>query len=136
MGFEVAIVGVGLARQQAFELALGGLGAQFFEASLGFGDDAAVALGLAQFDQLDRVPVVLLDALVAADQMVEPVALADQLLRRFGVVPELRVFGLPVQLTEATARGIPVKDASAAARAISGCRRPAIGSPRAWFCPS
>jgi hypothetical protein len=37
-----------------------------------------------------------LDAAVAFDQMVEPAALADELLRGVGVVPELGVLGLVV----------------------------------------
>src|SRR5580704_18269343 len=39
MGLEIAVVGVGLARQQAFELALSGLVAQVCERRLGLLDD-------------------------------------------------------------------------------------------------
>ena len=117
MDFEIAVVGVGLARQQAFELAPGGLGAQLFERRLGLGDDPGVALGLAQFDQLDRVRDLALDAAVAADRVVEPGALAQQLLRGAGIVPQARVLGLGVQLGEAPCCGLPVKDASSAAPA-------------------
>ena len=40
MDFEIAVVGIGLAREQAFELALGDLDTQLLEIGLGFGDDA------------------------------------------------------------------------------------------------
>jgi len=136
MDLEVAVVGVGLAREQAFKFALRRFGAQLFQRRLGVLDDAVVALGLTQLDELDRVLVVPLDAPVAADQMVEPVALADQLLRRVGVVPKVRVFGLLGQLVEAPRRDIPVKDASAAGRAISRSRRSTPGFPRAWSASS
>jgi hypothetical protein len=129
--FEIAVIAVGLARQQAFELALGGFRPQFVERGLGFRDDALVALGLAQFDELDRVAVVLLDALIPADQIFQPAALARDLLRRLGVVPEIGRLDLFVQLGETAVRDIPVKDASAAGRAISGCRRRWPGFPRA-----
>jgi hypothetical protein len=119
MDFEVAIVAVGFARQQALELALRRFGAQFVERRLGFLDDAVVALGLAELDQLHRVVIIALDPAIAFDQVVKPAAFADQRLRRLGIVPKLRLFGLFIQLVEPAGRGIPVKDASAASRAIS-----------------
>jgi hypothetical protein len=113
--FEIAVIAVGLPRQQAFELALGGFGAQLVECRLGLLDDALVALGLAQLDELDGVGVFLLDALVAVDQVFQAAALTGDLLRRFGVVPEIGRFDLFVQLGETPVGDIPVKDASAAA---------------------
>jgi hypothetical protein len=70
---------------------LGRLGVEFFERRLGFLDDRVIALGLGELDQLGRVLVALLDALVAADQVVKPIACADQLLRCFRIVPELGI---------------------------------------------
>jgi hypothetical protein len=64
---------------------------EFFERRLGFLDDRVIALGLGELDQLGRVLVTLLDALVAADQVVKPIARADQLLRCFRIVPELGI---------------------------------------------
>jgi hypothetical protein len=113
--FEIAVVAVGLARQQAFQLALGGLGAQLVECRLGLLDNALVTLGLAQLDELDGVGVVLVDALVAVDQVFQTTALTRDLLRRFGIVPEIGRLDLFVQLGETPIRDIPVKDASAAA---------------------
>jgi hypothetical protein len=131
MDFEIAVVGVGLAGKQALEFALGGLVAQRSESRFGFLDDTLIVLSLAEFNELDRVGVVLLDALIAADQIIEPGALANQLLRSFGIVPELGVLDLVVQFGETPCRDIPVKDASGAGRATSGCRRRPPGFPRA-----
>ena len=96
MDFEIAIVAVGLAREQAFEFAAGRVGAQSFKHGLGLGDDRGLAFGLAQLDQLDRLVDLARDAPVIADRLIEPGALAQQLLRRGGIVPQARVLGLGV----------------------------------------
>ena len=119
MDLEIAIVGVGLARQQAFELAPRRLGAQSLERRLGLGDDAGFALGFAELDQLDRLVDLALDPPVAADRLVEPGALTQQLLRTLGIVPQVLILGLRVQLGETAGRGLPVKDASSAAPTTS-----------------
>ena len=87
MDFEIAVVGVGLARQQAFELAPGRLGAQLFERRLGLGDDLRLALGFAKLDQFKGVIDLALDPPIAGDRLIEPGALAQQLLRRGRVIP-------------------------------------------------
>jgi len=115
MDFEVAIVGVGLARQQALDLALARFFAQLFEVLFGFRDDRRVALGIAELDQLDRVIDLALDPTVAVDRAVQAGALAQQRLRRGRIVPQLGVFRLGVQLGEAAVGRLPVKDASSAA---------------------
>ena len=117
MNLEIAVIGVGLARQQAFEFASGRFGPQPLERRLGLGDDRVLTLVLAQFDQLARLVDLALDAPVAADRLVEPGALAQQFLGCLRVVPEVRVFRLRVQLGKAPRRGVPVKDASSAAPA-------------------
>ena len=53
MDFEIAVVGVGLAGQQAFQFQLGGLLLQRQQGVLGVLDDGFVAFGLAHLDQLD-----------------------------------------------------------------------------------
>jgi hypothetical protein len=115
MDFEIAVIGVGLARQQALDLAARCLLVQRRQQLLGIGDDRRVALRLAEFDQLDRLVKVALDAAVALDRLVEPVALAQDLLRLVRIVPQFRVLGPVVQLGETPVRGVPVKDASSAA---------------------
>jgi hypothetical protein len=114
MDFEIAVVAVGLARQEAFELAPRGFGAQLFECGLGLGDDTLVALGLTQFYELECLCNLALNAAIARYRVVEPRALAQQLLRGTRIVPQPRVFDLAVQFGEAPGRGIPVKDASSA----------------------
>jgi hypothetical protein len=115
MDFEVAIVGVGLARQQALDLAFARFFAQLFEVLFGFRDDPRVALGIAELDQLDRVIDLALDPTVAVDRAIEAGALAQQRLRRGRVVPQLWVFRLGVQLRQVPVGRLPVKDASSAA---------------------
>jgi len=119
MDFEIAIVGIGLARQQAFELAPLRLLTQLFERRLGLGDDRLIALGLAQPDQLDCVVDLAFDPAIAADRPLQPGALAQQCLRRGLVIPQLGIFGLGIQLGEAAVGRLPVKDASSAAPATS-----------------
>ena len=115
MHLEIAIIGVGLAGEQAFELAPRRLRAQPFERRLGIGDDGGLALGLTQLDQLEGFADLPLDPPIAADRLVELGALAQQLLRRGGIVPQARVLGLRIQLGETAGCGLPVKDASSAA---------------------
>ena len=115
MDLEIAVVGIGLARQQAFELAPGRLGAQPFERRLGLRDDARFALGFAELDQLERLVDLALDPQVAADRLIEAGALSQQLLRARGILPQAGVLGLRIQLGETAGRGLPVKDASSAA---------------------
>jgi hypothetical protein len=128
---DVAIVAVGLARKEAFEFAFGSFAAQRRKCRLGILDDAFVVLGLTQLDKLDRIAVVLLDTLIAFDQVFESGSLAGNLLRFFRIVPEVRVLDFFVQFGKAPVRDIPVKDASVAGKAISGCRRRPLGFPRA-----
>ena len=119
MDFEIAVIAVGLARQQAFELAPGRLSAQLSERGLGLGDDLRLALGFAKRDQFERIVDLALDPPVAADCLIEPGALAQQPLRTRGIVPQVLILGLCVQLGKTAGRGLPVKDASSAAPATS-----------------
>jgi hypothetical protein len=96
MDFEIAIIGIGFARQQALELSSGRLRAQLLERRLGLGDDRGFALGLAKLDQLEGLFDLALDPPVATDRLVEAGALAQQLLRSSGIVPQLRILGLRV----------------------------------------
>jgi hypothetical protein len=115
MHFEIAVIGISFAREQAFELASCRFYAEPFERRLGIGDHASVALGLAEFDQFECFGDFPLDPLIAANRLVESRALAEQLLCRFRIVPQAWIFDLSVQLREAASCCIPVKDASSAA---------------------
>jgi hypothetical protein len=114
MDLEVAVAGIRLAGEQAFELALAGLLAQPLQRRLGLGEDRLVAFGFRELDQAQRVVELALDRAIAPDAALKPAALAQQLLRLLGLAPELGVFGERVQLGEAADRVIPVKDASSA----------------------
>ncbi len=116
LDLEVAVIAVGLAREQAFELALADLGAQLVEAGRGLGDDRLVALGLGELGKAELVIELALDLAIARDGAVELVALAQQRLRLLRLLPELRILGPGVQLVEPARRMIPVKDASSAGR--------------------
>jgi hypothetical protein len=93
--------------------------AQGCEIGLGLGDDCIVVLGVAEFDQFDGLLDFALDAPIALNRALQLVALAQDLLGGRGVVPELGVFRLGVQLGEAPVCDVPVKDASSAAPTTS-----------------
>jgi hypothetical protein len=135
MHFEIAVVGVGLPGQQALQLAPGSLRAEFFERRLGLGDDASIGLGFAQLDQLERVGDLSLDPPVGGNRLVEPGALAQQLLGRGRVIPQARIFDLCVQFGEMAGCSLPVKDASSAAPTTCRCRRPPPEFRRACLTP-
>jgi hypothetical protein len=131
MDLEIAIVAVGLTREQAFELALGDLGAEFFKIGLGLGDDSLIALRLAELDEAELVLELALDTAIAVDRPGKLVALAQRRLSGFRLVPEVRVLGLGVQLFEPSRRVIPVKDASSAGRGRRVPPPPPLESQRA-----
>jgi hypothetical protein len=95
---EIGVVGVGLAREQALELALAGLLAQALQRRLGLGEDRLVALGLRELDQAQRILELALDLAVALDAALEARALAQQRLRRRGLLPEVRVLDERIEL--------------------------------------
>jgi hypothetical protein len=73
-----------------------------------------VALGLAQFDQPDRVLELAGEPRVVADAFVELGALAQDLLGPRLIVPEGRIARERVQFLEPGRRAIPVKETSSA----------------------
>ena len=75
---------------------------------------ACIVLRLGEFDQRHRVVQLALEACGGAEPILELGPLAHDLLRGFGVVPEIGIFDLGVQFGEAAGRGIDVKDASSA----------------------
>ena len=115
MHFEIAVIGVGLAGEQALELAPRRFRAQLFERRFGVRDDGRLALGLPHLDQLEGVGNLPLDPAITVDRLVQLGALAQQLLCRRGIIPQPRILGLSIQLGEAAVCSLPVKDASSAA---------------------
>ena len=116
MDLDIGIVGIGLARQQRLELAAGDLGLKLLERLLGLGDDLLIVLGLAELDHGELIVELALDAADRAELVLERGALLHHALRALLVIPEIGIFGLLVQLLEAPARLVEVKDASSAAR--------------------
>ena len=98
MHLEISVVAVGLAGKQALELALAGLRAQALQRRLGLGKDGLVVLGLRELDQAQRVLELALDLAVALDAALQARALAQQRLRRRGLLPEVRVLDEGVEL--------------------------------------
>jgi hypothetical protein len=95
---EIGVVAVGLAREQALELALGRLLAEPFQRRLGLLEDRLVVLGLGELDQAQRVLELALDLAVALDAALQARALAQQRLRRRGLLPEVRVLDEGIEL--------------------------------------
>ncbi len=116
MDFEIGIEPVGLTRQQRFELAAGDFLLQHLQRVLGFGYDAGIVLGFAEFDHLDIVAELALNLADALKRILQRGALLHQLLGLLGIVPEIGIFGELVQLGEASRGLFDVKDASSAAR--------------------
>jgi hypothetical protein len=116
MDLEEGVVVIGLAREQRLELAARDVGLEPAQRLLGLGDDAGIALGIAELDHADLVGELLLDAGERAEVVLERGALLHQAARLLGIVPEIGVFGLLVQLGQPGLRLVDVKDASSAAR--------------------
>jgi hypothetical protein len=116
MDLQIAVVHVGLARQQRLELAAGDVGLEPAERLFGVRHDALVLLGLAELDHGDLVVEILLDAADGGELAFERGALLHHALGALLVVPEIGILGLGIELGQAGARLVDVKDASSAAR--------------------
>jgi hypothetical protein len=69
---------------------------------------------LTEFDERDGVFELVIEPCERAEPILEVGALAHHLLGGVGIVPEVGVFDLGVQLGQAARRGVDVKDASSA----------------------
>ena len=88
----------------------------FLKRLLGFVDHGRVLLGFAKLDHRELVVELALDTPDRAELILERGALLHHALRALLVVPEVRVFCLPIELLKPLARLLKVKDASSAAR--------------------
>ncbi len=88
MDFEIAVVGVGFARQQRFELAPRHFGLSRLSAVFGLRDGRIVLFGFAQIDQHELIVEIALDAGDGVELVVQGVALAHGALRAGLIVPE------------------------------------------------
>ena len=82
----------------------------------GVGDGLLVLLGLAELDHGELVVELALDAADSGKLVLERGALLHHALRALLIVPKIGVFGLRIELRQARARLVEVKDASSAAR--------------------
>jgi hypothetical protein len=112
-------------------LDLGHFGVQRGNCAFGFGDNACIALRLAQFNQLGVVGNGLFNFENAIDACLQVLPAAHNVLGLLGIIPEFGVFGLCVQFSEIFLGLVPVKDASSAARWTASCHRPASRFQRA-----
>ena len=92
MHLQIAIVGIGFARQKCFQLAAGNLDFQTFQRRLSFSDRLVVLLRLAEFDERKLVLKLLLDAANGLELIIKRVTLAHDALRSGLIVPEIGVF--------------------------------------------
>jgi hypothetical protein len=86
-----------------------------------------VVLHFRQFQQFAGAGQALFDVADAVDGLVQEGTFAAQLLRVFGVVPDVRIFQLAVYFFQAFALGIVVKDTPGARPACPAGRRCAGG---------
>ncbi len=119
MDLQIAVVCIRLAREQRLKLAARDFALELLQRLLGVGDGVCVLLGLAQPDHGELVVELLLNAADGGELVFECGALLHYALRALLVVPEIGVLGLLVQLVEAPARLVDVKDASSAARSTA-----------------
>ena len=119
MDLEEAVVAVGLAREQALQLAplrfLAGLGKRGFRLAV----DLLVGLLVGELGEREAVLQLLLQPLVGADRRIEPGTLLHHLARPLGIGPEVGVLGLAVQRLQAVTGAVEVKGASSAAPATA-----------------
>ena len=114
MDLQIAVIGIGLAGEQRFELAPRHLGLERAQRLLGVVDHRLILLGFAKLDHADIVLKVALDPPDGAELILEVGALLHQALSALIVVPEIGIFGEGVQLLEPPACLVEVKDASSA----------------------
>jgi hypothetical protein len=112
--FHEGIAAIGLAGEQAFDLPALGLNGQRGKGGKRVFCNPGIALGLGEFDQLQRVIALTLQGFHPLNNAGNTPAFAHQLLSRGGIVPEVRVFGAGIQFRQTDYGSIPVKDASGA----------------------
>ena len=107
--FEIGVVSVRLARQKRLNLVGIGPVGKRGERGEAIIDDRIFALGLAQFDELDRVGHFGGDFVHRVHRGLERLLLAADRLRLLGIVPEVRVLHARIQLVQAAQRAVPVE---------------------------
>ena len=109
---DIAVVGVGLAGQQCRHLVAVGAVGKLGQSGDAVVDQGGVAFRLGHGDQLDRVLQFAFDLAGGADRFFQALALAHDLLRRLGVIPQRRILDLGIELVEPLHRPVPVEESA------------------------
>ncbi len=114
MHLEVTVVGVGLAREQRLQLAACNFVLQLAQCGFTLGDDGLVLFALTELDERGLIVKLALDVRDRGQLILQPRALLHHALSPRGIVPEIGILGLLVQLGQPRTRLVDVKDASSA----------------------
>ena len=116
MDFEIAVVGIGLAREQRLHFVSRHFGLEPLERLLGVGDRFDVVLRLPELDHGELVIKLPLDTVNGGKLILQRSALLHHTLGTLLIGPQIGIFGQAVELGEPPTRPVEVKDASSAAR--------------------
>ena len=114
MDFQITVIAVGLAREQAFQLALGRYPGQGLQRLFGLGLHIRVAFLGGKFQQFAGIRKFAFHPAKTIYGGFQPGALAHDFLGPDLVVPQVGVFGQGVQFGQSFFRRAEVKDASSA----------------------
>ena len=132
MDFEIGIVLIGFAGEQRLDLTARGFLLERADLLLAFLDRRLVRFHLAEFDQRDGIFELALKTGDGGQTIFKISAFAHDLLRGFGIVPEIGMFGLRVQLGQTLCGSVEVKDASSAGQRTAWWLRGGIQFQRAF----
>ncbi len=107
---DVAVVGVGLPRQQRRDLVAFGPRGKIAKALDALENQPFVAFRFGHRNELGGIGQFALDRLGRVDRLVEPAPLAHHLLRRFGIIPQRPFLDLGVQFLEPPMRAVPIEE--------------------------
>ena len=114
MDLDIGVVAIDLAGEQRLDLAPLGLDLQALQLIDRLFLGGGIVFRLGEFDERRGVVEFALETREGAEPIFEFGALAHDFLRGFGVVPEIWIFDLGVQLFETAISSLDVKDASSA----------------------
>ena len=109
---DIAVVGVGLARQQRRDLVALGLVGEIAQCLHAVVDQPVVAFKLRHLDQFDRVLEVGFDLARRRDGFLQSATLAHHFLRRLGIVPQRRILDLVIKLRQPPVGLVPIEESA------------------------
>ena len=114
MDFEIGVVGVGLAREQRFDLPALRLSLEGLQQGEPLFLGCRIGFGFAELDEGHRVFELAFETGEGNEPLLQLGAFAHYFLRGLRVVPEIWVLGFRIEFGEASRRSFDVKDASSA----------------------